>query len=31
MRREEFEGLAADAIGTEGDETVRAEWQRPVR
>jgi epoxyqueuosine reductase len=28
MRREEFEGLAADAIGTESDETVRAEWQR---
>jgi epoxyqueuosine reductase len=31
MRRKAFEGLAADAIGTEGDETVRAEWQRPVR
>jgi epoxyqueuosine reductase len=31
MRREAFEGLAADAIGTESDETVRAEWQRPVR
>jgi epoxyqueuosine reductase len=31
LRRVEFEGLAADAIGTESDETVRAEWQRPVR
>jgi epoxyqueuosine reductase len=31
MRREEFAVLAADAIGTESDETVRAEWQRPVR
>jgi len=28
--REAFEALAADAIGTESDETVRAEWQRPV-
>jgi epoxyqueuosine reductase len=28
--REEFEALAADAIGTESDETVRAEWQGPV-
>jgi epoxyqueuosine reductase len=28
MPREEFEGLAANAIGTESDETVRAEWQR---
>jgi epoxyqueuosine reductase len=28
MRREEFAVLAADAIGTESDETVRAEWQR---
>jgi epoxyqueuosine reductase len=27
MRREEFEGLAADALGTENDETVRAEWR----
>ena len=28
--REEFEALAADAIGTESDETVRAEWQGAV-
>jgi epoxyqueuosine reductase len=30
MRREAFEGLAADAVGTESDEIVRAEWQRSV-
>jgi epoxyqueuosine reductase len=30
MGRKEFEALAADAIGTEPDETVRAEWQCPV-
>ena len=28
MAREKFESLAADAIGAERDETVRAEWQR---
>jgi epoxyqueuosine reductase len=28
LGREEFEGLAARALGTEPDETVRAEWSR---
>ena len=31
MAPEAFEALAARAIGTEADETVRAEWRRSVR
>jgi epoxyqueuosine reductase len=30
LEREEFEARAADAIGTEPDETVRVEWRRLV-
>jgi epoxyqueuosine reductase len=28
LGRDEFSALASDAIGTERDETVRAEWHR---